>query len=163
MARRQYLDLSPSAPRLAEWSERFARSLADRNAAARTWTRYYEDLNRVFDATSEELDALAGKAIFLDRSKKLRPAGGHDTASGGRVFVRNEASRRRRAKDGVPLPPATLTRRYRFLDEKIAFQPDTLSAFIGAGLVREYDPMEALAGLGSALAPRPTTTAAGKP
>ena len=151
MARRQHLDLSPSAPRLAEWSERFARSLANRNAAARTWTRYYEDLNRVFDATGKELDALAGKAIFLDRSKKLRPAGGHDAASGGRVFVRSEASRRRRAKGGVPLPPATLTRRYRFLDEKIAFQPETLNAFIKAGLVREYDPVEALAGLGSAL------------
>ena len=151
MATRRYLDLSPSAPRLAEWSERFARSLADRNAAARTWTRFYEDLNRVFDATGEKLDALAGKAIFLDRSKKLRHAGGHDAASGGRVFVRSEASRRRRAKEGMPLPPATLTRRYRFLDEKITFRPDTLNAFVGAGLVREYDPVEALAGLASAL------------
>ena len=151
MARRRYQDLSPSAPRLAEWSERFARSLAGRNAAARTWTRFYEDINRVFDAAGEKLDALAGKAIFLDRSKKLRPAGGHDAASGGRVFVRSEASRRRRAKDGVPLPPATLTRRYRFLNEKIAFRPDTLNAFIRADLVREYDPVEALAGLGSAL------------
>ena len=151
MATRRHRDLSPSAPHLAEWSERFARSLADRNAAARTWTRFYEDLNRVFDATGEKLDALAGKAIFLDRSKKLRHAGGHDAASGGRVFVRSEASKRRRAKDGVPLPPATLTRRYRFLDEKIAFRPNTLNAFTSAGLVRKYDPVAALAGLGFAL------------
>ena len=151
MAKRQYLDLPPSAPRLAEWSERFARSLADQNAAARTWTRFYDDLKRVFDAAGEKLDALAGKAIFLDRSKKLRPAGSHDTGSGNRVFVRSEASRRRHPKDGVPLPPATLTRRYRFLDEKIVIRRDTLNAFIKAGLVREYDPLEALVALGSAL------------
>ena len=151
MAQRQHLDLSPSAPRLAEWSARFARSLADQNAAPRTWIRFYEDLNRVFDAAGEELGSLAGKAIFLDRSKKLRPAGSHDAGSATRVYVRSEASRRRRAKDGVPLPPATLTRRYRFLDEKIVIRRDTLNAFIKAGLVRDYDPLEALRGLGSAL------------
>ena len=151
MAQRQYLDLSPSAPRLAEWSARFARSLADQNAAARTWIRFYEDVKRVFDAAGKKLDGLAGKAIFLDRSKKLRPAGSSDAGSGRGVFVRGEASRRRRAKDGVSLPPATLARRYRFLDEKIVIRPDTLNAFVKAGLVREYDPLEALAGLGTAL------------
>ena len=151
MAQRQHLDLSPSAPRLAEWSARFAWSLAEQNAAARTWIRFYEDVKRVFDAAGKKLDSLAGKAVFLDQSKKLRPAGSSDAASGRGVFVRGEASRRRRAKDGVPLPPATLTRRYRFLDEKIVIRPDTLNDFIRAGLVREYDPLEALAGLGTAL------------
>ncbi len=151
MAQREYLDLSPSAPRLAEWSARFARSLADQNAAARTWIRFYEDVKRIFDTAGEKLNSLAGKAIFLDRSKKLRPAGSPDAASGLGVFVRGETSRRRRAKDGVPLPPSTLARRYRFLDEKIAFRPDTMSAFVKAGLVRKYDPLEALAGLGTAL------------
>ena len=151
MAQRQYLDLSPSALRLAEWSACFARSLADRNAAPRTWTRFYEDVKRVFDAAGKQLDGLAGKAIFLDRSKKLRPAGSSDAAAGRRIFVRGEASRRRRAKDGAPLPPPTLTRRYWFLDEKIAIRPDTLNAFIKAGLVREYDPLEALVELGTAL------------
>ena len=151
MAKRQDLPLSPSGERLAEWSERFAQSLVAQNAAARTWIRFYEDLNRVFDAAGEKLDALAGRAIFLDRSKRLRRAGSHDAGSGTRVFVRSKASRRRRAKDGVPLPPATLARRYRFLDEKITIRQDTLIAFIKAGLVREYDPLEALVGLGSAL------------
>ena len=151
MARRQYLHLPPSGQRLGEWSERFAQSLANRNAAARTWSRFYEDLSRVFGAAGERLDALDGKTIILDQSKKLRPAGGHDGAAGAGVFVRGETSRRRRAKDGVPLPPATLSRRYRFLDEKIVFRRDTLNAFLEAGLVREYDPLEALAWLGSAL------------
>ena len=154
MAVRKYLDLAPSGPRLAQWSERFARSLSDRQAAPRTWSRFYEDLNRVFEAADEELNALAGKAIILDRSKQLRPAGGHGGASGTNLFVRDESTRRRRAKDGVPLPPATLTRRYRFVEEKISFRRDTLNAFIDAGLVRRYDPVEALAGLGSALGKR---------
>ena len=151
MATRKHLHLPPSGQRLAEWSESFARSLADRNAATRTWSRFYEDLKRVFGSAGKRLDALAGRAVILDRSKKLRLAGGHDGAAGAGLFVRSETSRRRRAKDGVPLPPATLSRRYRFLDEKIAFRRDTLHAFIEADLVRRYDPVEALAGLGSAL------------
>ena len=151
MATRENLDISPCGGELAEWSEGFARSLADGNAASRTWCRFYDDLHRVFHAAGEKLDALTGKTIFLDRSKKLRPAGGNDAASGNNVFVRSESTRRKRAKDGVPLPPATLTRRYRFLHEKITFRRDTLNAFIAAGLVREFDPLEALAGLGSAL------------
>ena len=151
MARRRYLDLSPSAALLAKWSESLARSLAYRNAAARTWSRFYDDLNRVFDAAGEELDALTGKTIFLDRSKKLRRSGGNDGSSGSGVFVRSESTRRKRAKDGVPLPPATLIRRYCFLHENITLRRDTLNAFIAADLLREFDPVEALAGLGSAL------------
>ena len=154
MAGRKYLDLAPSGQHLAEWSERFARSLFDRQAAPRTWSRFYEDLNRVFEAADEEFNALAGKAIILDRSKQLRPAGEHGGASGTNLFVRDESTRRRRAKGGVPLPPAKLTRRYRFVEEKIAFRRDTLNAFIGAGLVRQYEPVEALAGLGTALGKR---------
>ena len=143
MAKRRHLHLTPVGRRLAQWSERFARSLADRNAAARTWSRFYEDLNRVFGSPGMKLDALAGSTVLLDRSKKLRPAGSQDAGAGASVFVRSEASSRRRAKDGVPLPPATLSRRYRFLDEKITLQRSTLNAFIEAGLVREYDPEQA--------------------
>ena len=154
MADRKYLNLAPLGRCLAEWSERFARSLSDRHAAPRTWSWFYDDLNRVFEAADEELNVLAGKAIILDRSRKLRPAGGHGGASGASLFVRDESTRRRRIKDGVPLPPATLTRRYRFVEEKITFKPDTLNAFIDADLVRQYDPVEALAGLGYALGKR---------
>lgn len=143
----QYLGLVPTGPLLAKWSERFASSLYERQAAPRTWSRFYEDLNRLFEAADEELGALAGKAIILDRSRKLRPAGTN-------LFVRDESTKRRRAKGGVPLPPATLTRRYRFVDEKVAFQPDTLDAFINAGLLQKYEPAEALAALGKALGKR---------
>ena len=154
MANRKCLDLLPSSKLLAEWSEQFARSLAERKAAAGTWSRFYEDLNRVFAAAAKNLNVLAGKSIILDRSKKLRPAGGHDAERGVGVFMRSESTRRRRAKDGIPVPPATLTRRYRFVDERIRFKRGTLNALTDADLIREYDPVEALASLGSALSKR---------
>ena len=154
MADREYLTLSPSGDCLADWAERFAASLAERNAAAITWRHFYDDLNRLFDAAEEMLGSLAGRNIILDRGRRLRPAGGHDDASGIGAFVRNESSKRRRTKDGVPLPPSSLTRRYRFLHENIKLRPETQNVFVQAGLVREYDPVEALARLGSVLGDR---------
>ena len=152
-ANRIHWNLRPSGERLAEWSESFARSLAERNAKPRTWSRFYNDLGPVFRAAGANLPALAGKRIMLDRSKRLRAAG-VDGASGRSVFVRTETPRRRRTKGGVPLPPATLARRYRFVDEKIRFRRETLNALLEADLVREYDPVEALSGLASALGAR---------
>jgi len=150
-SRTYYSRLTPSGAQLAEWSEAFARSLLERKAAPRTWSRFYDDLPRVFDAVNAPLEALDEKAILYDRSGKLRPAGGHDNDKRIGVFVRNDVSKRKRKKAGVPLPPATLARRYRFLHERINLKRETLDAFIEADLVREYDPVEALAGLKSAL------------
>ena len=151
IAERTFVSLSPSGEQLAIWSESFAQSLFDRQAVPRTWSRFYEDLKRLFDAGCRDLNKLSGKQILLDRSKKLRQAGGHNGTPGSGVFVRNEALKGKRAKDSVPLPPSTLTRRYHFLDEKIKFRQETLSAFMEADLLREYDPVEALAGLKSVL------------
>ena len=154
IAKQERISLAPSATLLADWSERFAASLAGRTAAALTWRRFYQDLQRLFDAADEALNALAGRNIILDKKHKLRPAGGLGSASTAGAFVRSQASRRRRAKDGVPLPPSSLTRRYRFLHDKVALPRETLNAFVEAGLVREYDPVDALASLGSVLAKR---------
>lgn len=146
-----YRPLTPSGAQLAEWSEAFARSLLERKVAPRTWSRFYDDLPRVFDAVDASLEALDEKAILYDRSGKLRPAGGHDDKKRTGVFVRGDVSKGKRKKAGVPLPPATLARRYRFIDERISLRRETLEAFTAANLVREYDPIEALAGLKSAL------------
>ena len=151
VANRLYLPLSPSSEQLAIWLECFARSLLDRQAAPRTWSRFYGDLKRLFSAPDQEMSALSGKSVLLDRSKKLRRAGGHNGTSGSGVFTRGEASKGKRARDNVPFPPYTLAQRYRFLDEKICLQRQTLNAFIEADLIREYDPVEALVGLKSAL------------
>ncbi len=61
--------------------------------------------------------------------------------------MREESTKHRRSKGGVPLPSATLTKRYRFLHEKITLSQDTRNAFIKASLLRPYDPVEALNGL----------------
>ncbi len=150
-SRSLYRPLTPSGAQLAEWSEAFARSLLERKAAPRTWSRFYDDLPRVFDAVDGSLEALDQKAILYDRSGKLRPAGGHDDEKRTGVFLRGDVSKGNRKKAGAPLPPATLARRYRFLDERISLRRETLEAFAAANLVREYDPVEALAGLKSAL------------
>ena len=75
MARRKYRYLSPPASASPSGPSVSHDPSPTGNAAPRTWTRFYEDLNRVFGAAGEKLDALGGKTIFLDRSKKLRPAG----------------------------------------------------------------------------------------
>lgn len=152
IAKRNYLRVRPSGRFLSTAAEQFARFLAKANAAPRTWSWFYEDLIRLFRETDQELEAVAGKAVILDRSGKLLPAGVRDVPSHTDAFVRPDSMKRRRAKAGVPLPPARLARRYRFLNEKVVLRPDTLTAFIRSGLVREYDPIEALAGLGSVLA-----------
>ncbi len=143
--------LTPLGTQLAKWSEVFAHSLLERQVAPRTWSRFYDDLPRVFDAANTSLEALDEIAILYDRSGKLRPAGGHDDEKRTGVFVRNDVPKGKRKKAGIPLPPATLARRYRFLDDRIRLRPETLDAFLEASLVREYDPVDALAGLKSAL------------
>ena len=150
-SRTYYRSLTPSGVQLAEWSEAFARSLLERKVAPRTWSRFYDDLPRVFEAANALLEMLDEKAILFDRSGKLRPAGGHDDEKRTGVFVRSDVPKGKRKKAGVPLPPVTLARRYRFLDERIGLRRETLDAYIEANLVREYDPVEALAGLKSAL------------
>ena len=62
-----------------------------------------------------------------------------------------DGTQRRRSPGGVPLPPRTLARRFHFLDERISLAEETFSAFRKAGLVRAYDPIEALIGLKGAL------------
>ena len=146
-----YRPLTPSGTELAKWSEVFAHSLFERKVAPRTWSRFYDDLPRVFDAANTPLEALDEKAILYDRSGKLRSAGGHDDDKRTGVFVRNEVPKGKRKQAGIPLPPATLARRYQFLDDRIRLRPETLGAYLDANLVREYDPVEALAGLKSAL------------
>ena len=151
IADRKYLSLAPSSEELADWLEAFARSLLSRKSAPRTWSRFYSDLPRVFDASDKPLKELDGTEILLDRSGKLRPAGSHDETTRSGVYVRGDLPKGKRKKFGVPLPPFTLARRYRFLDKRITLKRETLNALVEAGLVREYDPIEALAGLKSAL------------
>ena len=151
LADRKYLSLEPSSEEMANWLETFARSLLSRKSAPRTWSRFYNDIPRVFDASDKQLMELDGAKILLDRGGKLRAAGGHNETTRSGVYVRSDLPKGKRKKFGMPLPPFTLSRRYRFLDKRITLKRETLNALVEAGLVREYDPVEALAGLKSAL------------
>lgn len=151
LAVRAKVNLVPGGEQLSDWAEQFAATLLARNASARTWSQYYDDLKRLFGEVKADLTALAHKRILLDRLGRLRAAGTHGADGQSKVFVRVEGTQRRRSPGGVPLPPRTLARRFHFLDERISLAEETLSAFRKAGLLRVYDPIEALVGLKGAL------------
>ena len=151
--------LAPSGAQLAEWSEAFAKSLLDRKSGMRTWSRFYNDLPNLFSASNVGLDDLVGRWILLDQSGRLKPSAGSrnsSDASDAKVYVRGDMPKGTRNKTGVPLPPASLARRYRFLKEGIELKPRTLDSFFEAGLLRKYDPIEALVGLKFVFAAKPT-------
>ena len=154
--------LTPSGAQLADWSEAFAKSLLDRKSAMQTWSRFYNDLPELFSASNVGLDDLVDRWVLLDRSDRLKPAAGSRKSSDAsdavdaRVYVRRDMPKGTRKKAGVPLPPVSLARRYRFLNERIELKPKTLDGFIKAGLLLEYDPIEALVGLKSALGTKAT-------
>jgi Domain of unknown function (DUF3883) len=151
IADRIYQTLSPTNHELADWAEAFSRSLIERKAGPRSWSRFYDDLVRLFEAAKLNLGILKDKTIILDHTGKLRSAAGNDSDSQAQVFVRSEVAKGKRSSGGIPMPPGTLIRRYRFIDEKIKLSRQTLDAFVRAGLLRPFDPLVALAGLKSTL------------
>ena len=146
IAKGEYISLLPKCSQIAEWLEIIAKSYLERKASPRTWSRFYVEINRLFDAVKGDLSELAGKDLLLDRSGKLCQSYQKDGVSRG-LFVRSEIPKGKRVKEGIPFPPSGLTRRYRFLNEKITLQQEALDAFVKAGLLHEYDPVEALIGL----------------
>lgn len=154
-----YQSLDPSAQTLVKWAEAFALSLVERKFSPASWTKFYDDLVTLFAAAKVKLNTLENCLILYDRQGKLRPAGGHNSNEHNGVFVRRHVSRGDKKKDkrtGIPLPPAIVSRRYRFLDEKIVLSAATFNAFTVADLIREYDPIKALSGLNTALSNKAT-------
>lgn len=146
----------PSPHEIPDWSEIYARSLLERSAKPATWARFYKDLVTLCEASGVGLDCLDGTEVLLDRAGKLRSAGGHDVDDRRGLYVRGESEIGKRKKGDVPLPPSSLTRGYRFFDEKITLSDEVLKALSDAGLVRLFDPLEALSGLGTALGKTPS-------
>lgn len=146
----------PSPNEIPEWSATYAKTLVDRDAKPATWAKFYKDLVALCEASEVDLECLDGTEVLIDRSGKLRPAGGHDAKDRHGLYVRSENRIGKRRKGDTPLPPSSLTRGYRFLDEKIALSDEVLDALSDAGLIRQFDPIEALSGLGSALGKSPS-------
>lgn len=154
-----FQSLDPSTQTLRKWAEAFARSLVERKSPAASWSKFYDDLITLFAAVKVKLSTLENCPILYDRQGKLQPAGGHNSNEHNGVFVRRHVSRGEKKKEkrsGIPLPPAIISRRYRFLDERILLSAATFNAFTSADLIREYDPVKALSGLKTALSDKAT-------
>ncbi len=93
-----------------------------------------------------DLSLLKGQRLLLDQAGKLR------SPVEAPVFLRAEATKGKRYAGGMPMPPKTLTRRYRFLDERIKLSAATRDALVHAGLLQVFDPVAALAELRAMLA-----------
>ena len=146
----------PSPDEIPAWAAIYARSLIERSAKPPTWAKFYKDLVALCEASDVELNCLDGTEVLLDRAGKLRSAGGHDEDDRRGLYVRAANEIGKRKKGDVPLPPSSLTRGYRFFDEKIPLSDEILNALSDAGLVRQFDPLEALSGLGTALGKTPS-------
>lgn len=146
----------PSRDEIPHWAEIYARSLIERSAKPLTWAKFYKDLVALCEASGVNLDRLDGTEVLLDRAGKLRSAGGHEEGGRRGLYVRGASEIGKRKKRDVPLPPSSLTRGYRFFDEKVPLSDETLKALSDAGLVRTFDPLEALSGLRTALGKSPS-------
>lgn len=136
--------------------EAYAKSLLERSAKPATWTKFYKDLVALSEASNVDLACLEGAALFLDRTGKLRSAGGGDEDERRGLYVRHGTGVGKRKKGNIPMPPASLSRGYRFFDQKIALPDWVLEALYDAQLLRQFDPIEALAGLSTALGEKPS-------
>lgn len=143
--------LSPKAEKIASWAEEFAHEFAKKTKSPRAWAGFYDDLRNAFSITGSSLGALAERKIFLDRAGRLQSAKSSEADGRSRIYVKSAQKQRARTPTDAPFPPSSLSRRFRFLDEKILLSQETLAAFLQAGLLALYDPVEALAGLRSVL------------
>jgi hypothetical protein len=153
IAARDYLNLNLNRDPtlLAKWCEKFAQALAKRNATPRSWSNFYEDLYLLFEETDTCLAELAEFPILYVQSGKSGKVLGRGKSSTPKVFVSGHIAKGQRRINGLPLPPSSLKRRYRFLFKEIKLSTKTLDAFIAADLLWEYDPVEALRALGAVL------------
>ena len=145
------LRAQPNENDLSEWLEAVAGSLEAEGSSTRKWGTFYEDCLKALP-TVAGLRKLAGKAILRTRDGTINAAMGFDDESP--VFVR-EASGRRKDKDSSPLPPKAIASKFAILDDDVPLAPETVAAFVKAGLVKRYDALEVLAQVPSTFGDRP--------
>ena len=150
------LSLAPDADTLSHWVESIAGHLSGNGRQTpRRWHDFYDDVVAIYVATSHQLPTLEGKKLFPDDDGKLLRATAKGLDGAPPVFHRIGKDRGKRGK-GPPSPPSSLSRKFRFLKPSIAISDGSLRAFEKAGLLRRYDPLEALSGLKGALGSSPT-------
>jgi hypothetical protein len=147
LAQQSYLRITPSDQELAAWAEAVAGELPrNSEAAEKLWGPFYRELAQLLP-TADRLRALKGRAILLDRTGAVLPAGPD-------VYVRRDSARRGRG-DGPPLPPRDVARKLSVLSDAIPLAPETFALFERAQLCRRYDATEILAQLAGQFTDRP--------
>ncbi len=145
------LPLDLSAEHLGHWIEATAEYLAKKTKhGATAWRDFYEDTLALFAASSISLSELVGRKVFLSDEKKLLVATADARCDAPPVFARRASARGRRG-EGPPNPPSAIARKFRFLNQGIGIPEDVVQKFEKAGLLRHYDPVEALEALKGAL------------
>jgi len=150
------LPLDPSEDALSYWVEAIAGDLAAKGRLGpRRWYDFYDDVAAIYAAASVRLASLHGKKLFPDIDDKLLRATATGLDGAPPVFHRIGKERGKRG-EGPPSPPSSLSRKFRFLKPSVEISDATLRSFERAGLLRRYDPLEALNGLRGALGTSPT-------
>lgn len=145
------LPLELSAERLGEWVEAMAEHLAERRKIGATaWRDFYADVLEVFASSKISLSQLVGKKVLLSDEKKLLVATADARPDAPPVFARRATARGRRG-EGAPNPPSAIARKFRFLNQNVGVPEEVVQKFEKAGLLRHYDPVEALEALKGAL------------
>ena len=148
LAKAAALPIEPTAHELSQWAEAIAGRLSTSgDAASKVWAPFYAELHQAFGGQADNLKALAGKLVILERSGAL-------ARSGTNVYVRQEGSRRIKA-EGSPLPPRDVARMLTVLSDQIVLKPETFTAFERAGLWRRYDAPAILAKLPTLFGEKP--------
>ncbi len=150
------LPLAPSEDTLSYWVESIAGHLSARGRQTpRRWHDFYDDITAIYAATFHSLSTLEGKKLFPDNDDKLLQATAKGLKGAPPVFHRIGKERGKRG-EGPPSPPSSLSRKFRFLKPSVEISEASLRAFEKAGLLRRYDPLEALSGMEGALGGSPT-------
>lgn len=150
------LPLAPREETLSHWVEAIAENLSTKKRQTpRQWHDLYDDVAAIYAATTHRLSTLEGKKLFPDHDDKLLRATAKGLDGAPPVFHRIGKERGKRG-DGPPNPPSSLSRKFRFLKQSVEISDTTIRAFERAGLLRRYDPLEALSSLQGALGNSPT-------
>lgn len=141
------LPLDLSAAQLGWWVEATAEHLAKKTKPGATaWRDFYADALALFAASSISLAELVGRKVLLSDEKKLLVATADTRGDAPPVFARRASAHGRRG-EGAPNPPSAIARKFRFLNQGVGIPEEVVQKFEKAGLLRHYDPVEALEAL----------------
>lgn len=146
------LPLELHADLLCDWVEAMAAHLSSKKtkSVATIWREFYQDVLSIFAASKIDLAELVGKKVLLGDDNKLLVATADGLDNAPPVFARITGTRGKRTQ-GPPNPPSAIARKFRFLNQHVEIPDDVIHKFEKARLLRQYDPIEALAALKGAL------------